>query len=94
MGNLIFIVPFAIIPVIIRTFYDSRLALFILLITVMLSGLVVVQAFEFILMSFISGMVAIFTLTNIYKRTRLFFTSACNNQLIRTISWDLPYAQW
>jgi putative nucleotidyltransferase with HDIG domain len=27
-------------------------------------------------MSFISGMVAIFTLTNIYKRTRLFFTSA------------------
>jgi len=75
-NDLIFIVPFAIIPVIIRTFYDSRLALFILLITVMLSGLVVVQAFEFILMSFISGMVAIFTLTNIYKRTRLFFTSA------------------
>ena len=75
-NDLIFIVPFAIIPVIIRTFYDSRLALFILLITVMLSGQVVVQPFEFILMSFISGMVAIFTLTNIYKRTRLFFTSA------------------
>jgi cyclic-di-AMP phosphodiesterase PgpH len=74
--DLIFVVPFAIIPVIIRTFYDSRVALFILLITVMLTGLIVVHPFEFILMSFISGMVAIFTLTNIYKRTRLFFTSA------------------
>ncbi|MGD0341225.1 MAG: HDIG domain-containing metalloprotein [Bacteroidales bacterium] len=71
----IFIIPFAVIPVIIRTFYDSRLALFILLVTIMLSGLMIVQPFEFILMSFISGMVSIFTLTNIYRRTRLFFTS-------------------
>jgi uncharacterized domain HDIG len=73
--DFIFIVPFAIIPVIIRAFYDSRLALFILLITIMISSLMIVQPFEFILMSFISGMAAIFTLTNIYKRTRLFFTS-------------------
>ncbi|HZL76879.1 MAG TPA: HDIG domain-containing protein, partial [Bacteroidales bacterium] len=74
--DFIFIVPFAIIPVIIRTFYDSRLALFILLVTIMLSSLMILQPFEFILMSFISGMAAIFTLTNIYKRTRLFFTAA------------------
>lgn len=73
--DFIYLIPFAIIPVIIRTFYDSRLALFILLITVMLAGLMVVQPFEFIIMSFITGMVSIFTLTNIYKRTRLFFTS-------------------
>jgi cyclic-di-AMP phosphodiesterase PgpH len=73
--DFIFIVPFAIIPVIIRTFYDSRLALFILLISILLSGLMIVQPFEFILMSFISGMTAIFTLTNIHRRTRLFFTS-------------------
>jgi putative nucleotidyltransferase with HDIG domain len=75
-GNIfIYAVPFAIIPVIIRTFYDSRMALFILLITAMLAGLLIVQPYEFILMSFISGMAAIFTLTNIYKRTRLFVTS-------------------
>jgi putative nucleotidyltransferase with HDIG domain len=74
--DFIFLVPFAIIPVIIRTFYDSRLALFILLITIMLTSFIILQPLEFILMSFISGMVAIFTLTNIYKRTRLFFTSA------------------
>jgi putative nucleotidyltransferase with HDIG domain len=41
----------------------------------MLSGFMIPRPFEFILMSFISGMVAIFTLTNIYKRAKLFFTA-------------------
>ncbi|NLN29845.1 MAG: HDIG domain-containing protein [Bacteroidales bacterium] len=74
-GNIIFLVPFAIIPVIIRTFYDARLALFILLITIMLAGFMVEEPFIFILMSFISGMVAIFTLTNNFRKSRLLFTS-------------------
>jgi putative nucleotidyltransferase with HDIG domain len=74
-NNIIYLVPFAIIPVIITTFYDSRLALFILLITVMLTGFMVPEPFEFVLMSFVSGMVAIFTLTNNFRKSRLFFTS-------------------
>ncbi|MEI6049976.1 MAG: HDIG domain-containing metalloprotein [Bacteroidota bacterium] len=73
--NLLLLVPFAIIPVIIRTFYDARLALFILLITIMLAGFIVPDPFEFVFMSFISGMIAIFTLTNIYRRAKLFFTA-------------------
>ncbi|MBN2863140.1 MAG: hypothetical protein JXN62_08275, partial [Bacteroidales bacterium] len=74
-NHIIYLVPFAIIPVIITTFYDSRLALFILLITVMLTGFMVPEPFEFVLMSFVSGMVAIFTLTNNFRKSRLFFTS-------------------
>ena len=73
--NLIFLVPFAVIPVMVRTFYDARLALFILLITIMQAAFMVERPFEFVLMSFVSGMAAIFTLTNIYRRTRLFFTA-------------------
>jgi membrane-associated HD superfamily phosphohydrolase len=73
--NLIFFVPFAIIPVMVRTFYDARLALFILLITIMQAAFMVPRPFEFVLMSFISGMVAIFTLTNIYRRLRLLYTA-------------------
>ena len=73
--NIVFLVPFAVIPVIVRTFYDARLALFILLITIMLAGFMVPQPFTFILMSFISGMAAIFTLTNNFRKSRLFFTS-------------------
>jgi putative nucleotidyltransferase with HDIG domain len=73
--NLIFIIPFAVIPVMIRTFYDARLALFSLLVTLMQAAFMVQRPFEFVLMSFITGMVAIFTLTNIYKRSRLLFTA-------------------
>ncbi len=73
--SILLLIPFAIIPVIIRTFYDARLALFILLITIMLTGFIVPDAFGFIFVSFISGMVAIFTLSNLYRRTKLFFTA-------------------
>lgn len=73
--NIILIVPFAIIPVIIRTFYDARLALFILLVTIMFAGFIIPDPFTFILISFISGMVAIFTLTNNFRKSRLLFTS-------------------
>jgi putative nucleotidyltransferase with HDIG domain len=73
--NTLFLIPFALIPVVIRTFYDARLALFIHLITIMLAGFMVPESFVLIFISFISGMVAIFTLTNIYKRTRLLFSA-------------------
>jgi len=73
--DIIFLVPVVIIPVIIRTFYDSRLALFIHLITIMLAGFIVPNPFEFIFMNFIAGVVAIFSLTSIYRRAKLFFTA-------------------
>jgi cyclic-di-AMP phosphodiesterase PgpH len=71
----LFLIPFVIIPVVIRTFYDARLALFILLITIMISGFMLPDPFEFVFISFITGMVAIFTLSNIYRRGKFFFTA-------------------
>lgn len=84
--NLLYLIPFAIIPVIIRTFYDARLALFILLITLILAGFMVDDPFDFVVMNFISGMAAIFTLTNIYRRGKLFYTS-----LFVIVSYSLLY---
>jgi len=73
--DLLYLIPFAVIPVVIRTFYDARLALFILLITIMLAGFMIPDPFDIVFLSFISGMVAIFTLSNIYRRARFFFTA-------------------
>jgi putative nucleotidyltransferase with HDIG domain len=84
--NLVFLIPFVIIPVVVRTFYDERLALFILLITIMLAGFMVPDSFTYIFMSFISGMVAIFSLTNIHRRAKFFFTA-----LIVAISYSVLY---
>lgn len=71
----VYIIPFAIIPIVIRTFYDPRLALFILMVTLMLIGFMVPNSFEFVFVNFIAGVVVIFTLTNTYRRGKLFFSS-------------------
>jgi len=73
--GILYLIPFAVITIIISTFYDSRLALFILLITIMLAGFIVPDPFEFIFMNFISGVVAIFSMVNIYRRARLLFAA-------------------
>jgi cyclic-di-AMP phosphodiesterase PgpH len=84
--NILFLIPFAIIPIVIHTFYDARLALFILLVTIMLTGLIVPDPFEFVIMNFISGMMAIFALTNKHRRAKIFFAA-----LIVVISYSLLY---
>jgi len=72
----VYLIPFAIIPIIIRTFYDPRLALFILLVTMMITGFIVPNSFEFIFLNFLGGVVVIFTLTNTYRRGKLFFSAS------------------
>jgi len=72
-GNVIYLIPFAIIPILVRTFYDSRLALFVYLIAIMLTGFIVPNSFEFVFLSYIAGVIVIFSLTNVYRRAKLFF---------------------
>ena len=82
----IYILPLAILPIIIRTFYDARLALFIHLITMLIIGFLAPNSFEFVFLSIIAGIVAIFSLTNIYRRGKLFLTAA-----LITLSYALAY---
>ncbi|HPX05720.1 MAG TPA: HDIG domain-containing protein, partial [Tenuifilaceae bacterium] len=70
----IYVIPFAIIPIFVRAFYDSRLALFILLVTTFLVGFFVPNSFEFVFLNFIAGIVAIISLTNLYRRGKLFLS--------------------
>jgi putative nucleotidyltransferase with HDIG domain len=68
----IYIIPFAIVPIFIRTFYDSRLALFIHIVTAFLVGFFVPNSFEFVFLQFSAGVVAIIGLTKVYRRSKLF----------------------
>lgn len=68
----VYVIPFAIIPIFIRTLYDSRLALFTYLITIFLVGFFVPNSFEFVFLHFIAGIVAIVSLSKIYGRGKLF----------------------
>lgn len=73
--KILYLMPYAIIPIVICTFYDARLALFIMLITLMLAGFIVPESFKFVFMNFITGISAIFSLTNLYRSSKLFITS-------------------
>ena len=71
----VYIIPIAIIPLVIRTFFDARTAFFTLIIELMLLGMVVPDPYGFILINFIVGMMSIFVSDHIYRKTRILFTS-------------------
>ena len=74
--ELLYLIPFAAIPIIICTFFDSRFALFIFIITLMLCGFLIPTPFEFIFTSFFAGVAAIFSLTNNYRKGKLLIASS------------------
>jgi putative nucleotidyltransferase with HDIG domain len=74
--NLLPLIPFALIPVMIRTFYDARLALFILLFTILIALFFVPDPFDFAMVTFVSGMTAIFTQTFRHRKAVFLSTVA------------------
>ncbi len=67
----LYIIPFAILPIIIRTFFDSRLAFFMHVITVLLAAFFIRNSFEFIYMQVPIGLIAIYSLVRIVRREQL-----------------------
>lgn len=71
----IYVIPLVILPIIIKTFFDARIAIFVHIITILLISFWAPNSFEFIFINFIAGVVAIFTLRNVYRRGILFVTA-------------------
>ena len=72
----IYLVPFAWVPIITRVFYDSRTALFLHIITVLLVAPAVPDSFEFIMVQLAAGMVAVAGMKDMTKRAQLAQTAA------------------
>ncbi len=73
--DFLYIVPICIVPVIMRAFFDSRLALFVHLVTIILIGFLVPNSFEFVFMQLIAGIIAILSILNLERRAQFFITS-------------------
>lgn len=71
----VYIVPFALLPIILKTFFDSRLALYVHIIMVLLVGFFVPNGFEFVFLNVVVGMVAIISLTDVYRRSNIVLTA-------------------
>lgn len=67
----IYILPFAIVPIVIRTFFDSRTALFTHLIIVLMCSLMAPFPHEFLLLQIVAGMVVTFSLRELSQRSQL-----------------------
>lgn len=74
--NLIYLTPFPIVPIILRSFYDTRLALFVHIMVIVLVGLVAPNSFEFIFLQLMAGIFSIVTATGLYRRAQLVTASA------------------
>jgi len=69
------LIPICLVPIIIRSFFDSIVALFVHLITVIILGFLVPNSFEFIFLQLIAGIVTIITIVNLQRRSQFFLTS-------------------
>ena len=67
----VYILPFAIVPIVVRTFFDSRTALFTHLIFVLICSLMVPFPHEFLLLQIVAGMVVTFSLKELSERSQL-----------------------
>jgi putative nucleotidyltransferase with HDIG domain len=67
----IYLVPLAIFPIIVRTFFDSRTAIFMLIITTLLIGFYAPNSFDYILLQVTAGIVSVFSLNKMHRRSHL-----------------------
>jgi putative nucleotidyltransferase with HDIG domain len=79
----VYLIPFAIVPIYILTFFDVRMSIFGLTTILLLCSLIVPKPLEFIVIYFVGGIVAVFVLGRAYRRSRIFlatgmiFLSSC-----------------
>ncbi len=71
----VYIVPFTALALIIRTFLDARLAIFVNTITAIIVGFMVPNGYEFILLSIPAGSIAVISQNNLQRRDQLILTS-------------------
>lgn len=87
VGHGIYFVPFAAIPVVILVFFDSRTAIFSLLVSIMISALVAVFPFQFIFMELAAGLTAAFSINTLERRSQLLRTA-----LLTFLAYVVSYA--
>ena len=71
----IFIIPFAMVPIFVRVFMDSRTAFMAHTVTVLICAAVLQHPLEFFAVEEVAGLIAIFSLRELSSRSQLFWTA-------------------
>lgn len=83
----IYIVPFAILPILLVVFFDNTVAMFFLIMEIVLCSLIAKLQFEFCFIQFSAGMTAIYSMRELSRRSQLMRTA-----LLVFISYVVTYA--
>lgn len=67
----VYIVPFAMLPIVVRVFFDSRTALYLHNVTILVASQMVPNPMEFTLLQILAGMIAISSLKDLNSRSQL-----------------------
>ena len=70
----IYVVPIVILPIVLKAFFDARLALFTHVVTILILGFIVANSFEFVFLQIIAGLVTILTVSELHRRANLFLS--------------------
>ena len=70
-GLLVLALPFALVPILVRVFFDSRTALFTHLIVVLICSLFMTDKLEFILLQLLTGIGTLFAVAEMRKRQQI-----------------------
>ncbi len=71
----LYLVPICIIPLIIRAFFDTRPALYVHIITIIIIGFLVPNSFEFVFLQLIAGIISIISVVQLQRRAQFFISS-------------------
>lgn len=71
-----YILPYAIAPIFIRVFLDSRTAVMVHFVVIFLSSLAVVDQYTFVITQILSGIVAIYSLRELSRRSQIIVAAA------------------
>lgn len=76
LGVSVYLIPFCVIPLLIRTFYGNRMALFVYLVALLLVSFIVPNSSEFLVIELVTGIVVLYTVLQVNKRAELFYTAS------------------
>lgn len=75
LGWSVYILPFCLVPMVVKAFFDARTAVFAHISGVIIAGFLVPNSYEFVFVQFIAGIGGIYGFDNLRKRAQLFVTS-------------------
>lgn len=85
-NSYILLFPFALLPLVLRSFFEEKLSLMIHLITVLIMSAFVPGGFQFVFLQMIAGIVAVVGIKDLHRRGQVFITS-----LLIFLSYVLVY---